>query len=294
MSASLMVLIPLALLGLVTALCFVGCVLPVGGLPSDLGPYQGDTIIGTNSLVAFWPLNDKTKALAADIAPKASPAMPFNGVYNDAVAIGLTGIVPGDVPLNSPTRNACASFSGGSVSVMFHAELNPDPPFTLDCWVQPTWTDTNTHAVVISTNLDPMMNSGYGLFCDEKNMWNAVIGLGQGNGFLTTTPTAGTPAASLGKPCYLALTFDGSVLSVFMTVVGDPFNPAPVAQATVSVGKFAKSVSALQLFIGKGRPDMPPGQYPFMGQIQDVAFYNALLQPADLMTHFNVGSGQNT
>jgi hypothetical protein len=87
----------------------------------------------------------------------------------------------------------------------------------------------------------------------------------------------------------------GAVLNV-VTPVGSDFDLAPYAQAMVQTPvtpapppKFAPSVSTLQLFIGLGRPDMPPGQLPFIGQIQDVAFYNALLKPADLMKNFNLG-----
>ena len=151
MSATLIVLIPLVLLGLVGTLCFVGCVLPISGLPSPpspLGPYQGDTILAESKIVAFYPLNDTLPVPAPP--PPAMPTArdlvttpgPFNGFYNSApsvpydpmnqsaaapgtFALAQPGLVPGDVPQNASTRSACAAFNGGFVSVAFNAALNP-------------------------------------------------------------------------------------------------------------------------------------------------------------------------
>ena len=75
MSASLIVLIPLVLLGLVTTLCFVGCVLQAGGLDIQ-GPYR-DAVTTTNGVVAFWPLDDaQGQTKAADNIQKP---VPFDG-----------------------------------------------------------------------------------------------------------------------------------------------------------------------------------------------------------------------
>src|SRR5262249_40412065 len=158
-------------------------------------------------------------------------------------------------------------------------DLNPTPPFTLDCWVQPTWIadDKNVHAVVVTTNLDPMANTGYALFCDDQNFWTAVVGIGPGptGGFVATTPAPGSKAVVPGTKqiFYLAMTFDGMDLSLFVSVAGAPFNPAPFATAkVVAPSKFVPSLNVPPLSIGLGRPDLPTGQFPFMGHIQNVAF----------------------
>jgi hypothetical protein len=137
MSASLIVLIPVVLLGLVTALSFVGCAFQTGGVSGDLGPY-GDGITKDPNLVAFWPLDDamptdNSPALAHDIASHPPGVNPFNGTYIGTFQLQALGIVPGDNVNHDVTP--CAIFDIGRVEVPFHVELNA-APFTLECWVQ--------------------------------------------------------------------------------------------------------------------------------------------------------------
>src|SRR5215813_12222331 len=110
LSASLIVLIPLVLLGIVTTLCFVGCAQVLGlqpwQNPSIQSPYQSE-IAGQSGIVAFWPLSDPpagadTIATAADAG--VHPPPPFDGKYMDGVMLQQKpGIVPGDL-LSDSTR----------------------------------------------------------------------------------------------------------------------------------------------------------------------------------------------
>jgi Concanavalin A-like lectin/glucanases superfamily len=302
MSASLIVLIPLVVFGIVTALCFVGCAQILGIQPwqdpNITSPYQA-AIASESNIVAFWPLNDPPGA--GDTIPTANdvathPPPPLNGKYMDSVMLQQQpGIVPGDLQ-SDESRTPCAAFTAGRVEVPFHEELN-GAPFTVECWVQPAWdaSDTNVHAVVVTTDLNAF--TGYALFCGDSNVWAGTIGLGQTAGFLQTTPAASSQPIMLGtgQTYYLALTFDGMDLNLFVSPVGQNFNMTPYAQASLKNQppgtKFMESGGMLPLFIGMGRPDMPPGQLPFVGKIQDVAFYRTALGPTDLMKNFNLGSG---
>lgn len=58
---SLIVLIPMILLGIVGAFCFAGCVFETGGLASPFSDYTNGTVRKETSLMVFWPLNDKLK-----------------------------------------------------------------------------------------------------------------------------------------------------------------------------------------------------------------------------------------
>src|ERR1700740_1515184 len=87
MSASLIVLVPLLLLGLVTALCFVGCYHPVTLSVTSFGDYE-NTIINTPNLVAYWPLDDTSGTTAVDLGPNH-----FNGTYTQGQSVAYN---PGD------------------------------------------------------------------------------------------------------------------------------------------------------------------------------------------------------
>jgi hypothetical protein len=291
MSTSLIVLIPVVLLGLVTVLCFIGCVLNTHGLGQGYGPYQ-DAIRKNSSLVAFWPLDDQqspdvSQPEAADIAPKPAPLNPFTGLYtgpDGSFALNQMGIVPGDAQ-NGLTP--CAFFNGGFVTVGFQQALNP-ATFTLECWVSPAPTIAGVQSVVVaSANTDlsatPTANAGYALAATPDGAWAAEIGLGQ-----TFFTVSSTSPILPGISTYLAMTFDGTTLTLFVGTVGGTlvsFSGTPGA-GFLPEG----AATATPLFIGMGRPDMMSGMFPFDGFIQDVAFYSPALGNTDVQNNFQLGS----
>jgi Concanavalin A-like lectin/glucanases superfamily len=287
MTASLIALTPLVLLGLVTALCFVGCGLHTHGL-SLLGPYQ-DGIIADPNIVACWPLNDPSDlptdnpagTRAADIS-----ANNFYGYYSGAagtVKVQQPGIVPGDIPSGSSTANQCAFFNGGLVQVGFQQALNP-AKFTLEAWVQPSWTKDDPavqRAVLVSANSS---GAGYGLIATPDNFWEIDIGV-VGNTFFSLKATQ---PIELGTVHYLAVTFDGTTLTLFAGAFGGTLVSFPGTPMAGFVPE--DSSTATPLFIGMGHPDTG-GMFPFNGFIQDVAVYKDALSFPTLMNHFNAGSG---
>ena len=59
MSTSLIVLIPVILLGIVGMLCFVGCILPTEGLPNTPFTEYSKMVLKNLAVMAYWPLNDR-------------------------------------------------------------------------------------------------------------------------------------------------------------------------------------------------------------------------------------------
>jgi hypothetical protein len=52
--------------------------------------------------------------------------------------------------------------------------------------------------------------------------------------------------------------------------------------------------SPIPLYIGAGRPDLAMPRFPFNGWIQDVAFYNVMLDNTTIETHFMNGNAMTT
>lgn len=289
MSASLIVMIPLVLLGLVTALCFVGCVFQTGGLDL-LGVYQ-DTVANEATLVACWPLNDKAEipdnpdgATALDISKNK-----LNGTYNGAalsVKVMQGGIVLGDVPVGTSTPNTCAFFNGGRVTVPFNQALNP-AKFTVEAWVKPNWsaTDMAVRGVVISLNTQ--LNAGYSLFV-ANNSWTAAVGTGAGQPSVSLPVTFNNNAPVTS---YLAMTFDGTQLTLFVGIAGGTLTNTPSLTIPGTFLPENSMSAATPLFIGIGRPDLQDGMFPLDGFVQDVAVYSDVLSSTTIMDHFNKGKG---
>src|SRR3954453_12176508 len=93
MGTSLIVVLPAVMLGIVGLLCFVGWTLDKSGLPGDGGDppprkpfteYSGLPVLPTDSLMAYWPLNE-TKDTAAAVDRKSGS----NGTYIDSMTAPL-------------------------------------------------------------------------------------------------------------------------------------------------------------------------------------------------------------
>jgi hypothetical protein len=326
MSASLIVLVPLVLLGVVATLCFVGCVLPTTGLPSTPFTTYRSTVRDTGSLVAFWPLDD-----AANSAKAAEPQSGFVGDYvtmdnnkdqfpdpslpnisapaPGKLAWGQPGIVAGDciggLP-NNPTP--CIVVNGGYVSVPQHVELNP-ASFTVEAWVRVDWNNTDMvnfppafRAVVDSRAFTPGNATGFALFATPDNKWAIAVGGGAVGQQIIT----GDAVAFDGKPVYLAATFDGATQTLTLFV-----NGMRSGMQIPGIAYVPNTTSPL--FIGSGAPSgilrppppmmppTPPDQtaplFPFVGAIEDVAIYNVALPSGTMnandviFTHAQNGNG---
>jgi hypothetical protein len=292
--------IPLALLGVVALMVFVGCALNVEGLGSDDNPppppnYR-DTISKTPNLIAFWPLNEaEGETQAKDVTGNGhdgeytpTAAVPFDPVQQSASApgtvdLGQSGIVPGDT-INNQVQ-PCPSFQGGYVKVPFDDALN-SASFTIEAWVNPLALAPNEAAirVVVASDAPPAFK-GFALAATPDNFWNATIGDGLQN--IVAAPPPSTPAITPGSTYFLVVTYDGKTLTLWV-------NPADTSQPpyaeTVAIG-FVPVAKPIPFFIGIGHPDLPTPLLPFNGAIQDVAFYSDILDKGTIQKHFETGLG---
>jgi hypothetical protein len=288
MSASLLVLIPVVLFGLVTTLCFVGCFLDTSGIqvPSDFGPYE-NAINTTPKVVGCWPLNDMPPGVTAANIVNSS----LNGTYKSAqgtFTLQQANIVPGDFQSGGPTP--CASFNGGLVSVDFNDQLN-DAPFTVEAWVKPAWTATDLAFRGVAASVNGTTTNGWALFATDQNFWAGTIAILSG-----TTPTFFTITSSkpidLTTTSYLAMTYDGITLNLFVGTVGAGtlIVPAPPAMPNGKFLPVTQQSGPVPFFIAMSRGDQANGMFPFNGSIQDVAFYNDALGSPVLQSHFTLGA----
>jgi hypothetical protein len=143
---------------------------------------------------------------------------------------------------------------------------------------------------------------GFGLFAKTEDnqpgvyRWAGVVGNGgSGSDGFTIVSSDVTISLSSGRtppdPVYLALTFDGATLTLFV-------NGGPAG----NVGTAYMPNTAQPVWIGAGAPfitrrpmqvadDVGSPLFPFVGAIQDVAIYNAALGPDVIFRHFNNGNG---
>jgi hypothetical protein len=214
MSMSLVVLIPLILLGIVGMLCFVGCGLHTHGTSEPFFNYTGLTILPNSAIMAYWPLGE-----AKDTDPAAELISGNTGSYIDSsttpalypwpayslqnppgpdiqsadagmgmIALAAPGIVKGDAvqPVGDPpVPMPCMVVNGAYVEVLFNAKFIPLTSFTVEAWVRVDWSASDPHArrfVLDMRDFNPC--TGLGLFAKEDDTqpgmyrWAGLIGNG--------------------------------------------------------------------------------------------------------------------
>jgi hypothetical protein len=305
MSATLFVLLPVGMIALVWSLCFVGCYHPVTYV-SGFYQYQ-DTVEHTSGLVAFWPLNDTSGTTAVDLGPNhlngtytIGPDVPtYNAAQmSDAspgtYTLGQPNIVAGDtVGNNENAPNPCVYFDGGFVNIPGQTAF-ASPQFTIEAWVKPNWTladaqsDPSNRVVVATASAQPSPDTGFALYASTGNLWTAGVGQG-GTLEAVAIATAGNNNQIVqGSLYFLVVTYDGSTLALWV-------NPADTTQPPDGINNSASGYmpppTSIPFFIGQGRPDLATPLFPFNGWIQDVAFYNVVLDDKTIATHYANGLG---
>ena len=217
MSMSLVVLLPVILLGIAATFCFVGCALHTGGLQGPpFTSYTGTTILAnTPNCIAYWPLKETTDTAPAselisgntgnyidpNTAPDLYPWMSFNianGANPDVlsaaapdmnnIALGQPGIVLGDVDplLNDPVLPACMVVNGAYVEVPWKDKFIPKTSFTVEAWVRPDWIASDPHAwrFVLDMRERNPVTAGFAIYAKADDnapdtyRWAAILGNG--------------------------------------------------------------------------------------------------------------------
>ena len=217
MSTSVVVLIPVILLGIVGMLCFVGCALNTTGTgvgtQTPVTTYTGTTVLLNPSIIAYWPLGETADTLPAAelisgntgnyIDPATMPSFypwPAYTIQNppgpdiqsaDApgtIAFAQPGIVKGDTvqPANDPASlTPCVVVNGCYVEVPFNIKFVPQTSFTVEAWVRVDWTASDPNAwrfVLDMRDLSP--GTGFALFARAEDgqpgvyRWAGMIGNG--------------------------------------------------------------------------------------------------------------------
>jgi hypothetical protein len=342
MTMSLVVLLPLILLGIVGTLCFVGCAFQTGGLGGPaFTSYTGTTILANSpTCIAYWPLKEAADTLPASelisnntgkyidqntatpdtVYPWPQYSVP-NGANPDVISadagmgniqFAQPTIVAGDVDLlpGDPAPPACMVVNGCYVEVPWNDKFIPKTTFTVEAWVRVDWTadttkDPHAYRFVLDMRERTPVTTGFAILAKADDnapgvyRWAAALGDGS-TAFVSLESEEMTialkdPAASAGTTFYVALTYDGQTLSLFV-------NGVPQGQMTSGYAPNAAQV----LWIGAGTPysprrmhpaGQPPGPdpasplFPFVGAIQDVAIYSSALPLSTILTHFNNGQG---
>jgi hypothetical protein len=248
MSTSLILLIPVILLGIVGLFCFVGCILDTSGLPATPFSAYTNNTIANRLCIGYWPLKEKM-----DTDPAVDLISGNNGTYIDlntmpslypwppysvssgsgpdvlsaagsgTIMTGQPTILSGDTDLPVGTGDTvppgCMVVNGGYVEVPWNDKFIPKNSFTVEAWVRPDWSAADPQADRFVLDMrDNNPDTGFALLAQaDPNQpgvyhWAGVMGNG-GAGTDGLTVVAGDEivlgsGGTPAEPVYLALTYD--------------------------------------------------------------------------------------
>jgi hypothetical protein len=216
--------------------------------------------------VAFWRLGESAGPVVYDNWGA------FNGKDNGVVAYGAPGALFNDA-------NTAATFEGtvSRVEIPYTAALNPSI-YTAEAWAKVTG-GAGTYRAVISTRDEQsgVYQKGFILYATSGNIWSFWTSPGVGWEALNGPPVV------IGEWTHLVAVYDGQTKYLFVNgeLVG--------AQTAVSVPNDLRPTR-----IGEGRNEFDPGDYRFLGDIDEVAIYNTALTPSRVAYHYAYGKYSST
>ncbi len=289
MSTSLIVLLPVVLLGIAGMFCFVGCVLQTGGLPGI--PFTGYTnsTVANPLCIGYWPLKEKmdtddASELISDnkgkyIDPTTAPSLypwPAYTVQSGAgpdvlsaagagtITLGQPTIVAGDLDLRpgagDPVPPGCMVVNGSYVEVTWNDKFIPKNSFMVEAWVRPDWSAADPHAdrfVLDLRDFNPGTGFALSAHADPAQPgvyhWAGLMGNGAAgiSGFTTVLGDAITlgSGGAPAKPVYLAMIYDAPNQTLTLFV-----NGAGEAAGNKATGVAYMPNTTQPLWIGAGAP----------------------------------------
>jgi Concanavalin A-like lectin/glucanases superfamily len=217
---------------------------------------------------------------------------------------------------NTPAdQGSSVRFDGGFVDVATDTAPNPSP-FTIEVWARPEWapeTAPTFHSVVTSRREEGgTLRRGYMLYAGppippippgkdpNRTYWQAWVGTE-----LVLPPPDGPvwemlvgPEVVLNETAYLVMTCDGTTLALWVN--GGNFVDDGTDEGTIEPNDTKTLMQPYvpaqgrPLYIAGGKTDVDPPaapRYPFIGRLQEVAVYSAVLPVEDIARHFAMGSG---
>jgi len=247
-------------------------------------------IVTADDPVAYWRLNE-----ASGSATAVDAVGSFDGAYDNSKGDIVFG-VPTGVPHDTDTAvdlsdtNTTGFGSGGVVRIPYALELNPYGPWTVEAWVRPDLNDThgNFRTVLSSVYNFNFSTAVYGWAIYQHpnggdGAWTLALFNGSGGPGFFGSDFGHIPLIT-NSWYHLVLTDDGKNLQLYVngvagsasaTVVGSGFIPNGInGDPNLASGAEVLGQRTDGAFLG------------FSGAMDEVAYYNYALSPAQVRAHY--------
>jgi hypothetical protein len=243
-------------------------------------------LIAADQPVAFFRLDEPTNSMTATDAVGS-----FDATYNNTLGPidwALPTGVPNDTDLAAAFYDPQSALigQGGVLDIPYALELNPWGTWSFEGWFRPDSQDPNNFRTVVSS----MVNSNYSaavygwvIYQHPASAFTLVLFNGTG-GPATFISDFGHIPLDIGSWYHLVLVNNGSTIQLYVNgVAGSASGPSTSAQFQPNGINGDPTLNAQPSVIAQ-RSD--GAFFGFNGGVDEVAFYNYPLSPAQIQTHY--------
>jgi hypothetical protein len=210
---------------------------------------------------SYWRLGETNGTKAIDIAG-------FNdATYGGSLTRGVPGAFTGDT-------DSAVRFTGGNAAVPYTSSLNPAGAFSIEFWAKPDQSGQLSRAVLASQNRN-VGRSGYAIYQGLNGaFWECHIGDASTVQiwlYSNTYPEA-------GKWYQVVVVYDGAGNGRIYVNGADDTR----SNSDTNGGYLPATGIAFEIASRFG------GGVPYPGTVDDVAFYNYALTPAQILEHYKI------
>ncbi len=229
---------------------------------------------------AWWRFNETAASPAPNIASNWSTlGAAGNGYVLEQATNGVAGRVGNAVQLIG-NNSSC-------VEVPFNPALNPNPPFSLEFWVEAdAQGDATGNCPLSSFNpyFFPNNRSGWLVYLNSGGRFQFRTG---GENLYSGVTNSANGVASSSTWTYVAGTFDGTIQRLYI-------NGARVAELALTSAQIAnfQPNNWGELLMGR-TPFLYGGNRFFTGLLDEVAVYASLLNDNTIKAHFDAATTNN-
>ncbi len=211
--------------------------------------------------LGYWRLGELSGTVAKDSFGG------FDGTIEGAVGLGEAGLAADDTAMRFPNSGWTLATPSTYVDVPYTTALNPSGPFSVELWVKPNGLPADLFSPLSSLDINAG-RAGYLFYMKSGGGWE--FRLGNTSGAYVATVSGGLPSTDWQ---HLVGVYDGSM--AYLYVNGVQYGPVTPSAAFTPNPSVAFRIGS------------PTGfSRPWNGLVDEVAFYNKALTPAQVQAHF--------
>ncbi|HEV2331429.1 MAG TPA: LamG-like jellyroll fold domain-containing protein [Verrucomicrobiae bacterium] len=282
-------------------------------LPTALTSSPFSSNVLTLNPTAYWPMHEtgETPVMSYVETNYGSLGSIANGVYGDwknqvlitnTVNIDGNGLAPININTIHGLPGAIAADSDPCVNFLGQGSFNNGfivvprvlatgsnnigattltPPFTLEGWVRP---DYNSFGIILGEHAGGLNGGNAGgfdwLYSGTSNSFSMTVYNGNGGGNSEPKTSASYPP---GQWYHVVTTYDGTNVQYYIDGVADPMTGVNGTNGTYAT-MAPNTWDNITIACGRGYGNL------FNGSIDELAVYTNLLQPSDILKHYQDGT----